>query len=240
MDGLIDAGRLSRVTYTYKYVMQCDKVIVLHSIITRLSFDYQEEDTREYQREEHYRGDSDARPADRGRMLLQMRRCHVVAAVVVRVVQVGKADAGLLRPAVRLHATALGHVSLPVPEVFHAAALEPLLGLVPGARHKLALAVQPNGGRHLLAHRVLHLLAEHVAQDAANQHRHEDDEDHDEVGEQQALDLTHRTVIAQDGRADRQERHYGEHINSARKQVRAQQIVGETVVHDYPHADAED
>lgn len=71
----------------------------------------------------------------------------------------------------------------PVVVVLDAAALEPLLGYVPrlGDRALAVGAVERHRGVHLLLHGLGHLFAEHVAQDASDEHRHENKENQNEV-----------------------------------------------------------
>lgn len=198
-----------------------------------------EHNTREDQREDHDEAQAHAGATDSGRVLLQDGGRHVVASVVVDVVQVGEGHARLALAPVDLLATALGHLALPVAVVVDAAAVQPGLRAVPRPRHVLAVAVHADRRDHLLAHRLAHLLAEHKAQDGTDQHAHEYHEQDDEVGQQQALDFAYCAQVAQNCRADGEQRGHRQHVHGPGEQVRAQELIGVAVVDDDPQAQTE-
>lgn len=137
-------------------------------LLNRHSLNHIEQDAGKDEAKDHDKREANARSTDDICVLLQRHCRHIVAPVVVRVVQRLPANAGLPLAPVDLLAARIRHAPLPVPIVVHAAAVKPRLDTIPGIRDDLTAAVQPNGGAHLLPHCVFDLLPEYVAQNAAN------------------------------------------------------------------------
>lgn len=91
--------------------------------------------------------------------------------------------------------------------------MQPRLRFIPRSCHQFPLAVQADRGAHFLAHRVLHLLAEDVTQDAADEDRHEEDEDENKVSEQEEFHLSYGTKISKNCGYDADKGHRREHVD---------------------------
>lgn len=124
----------------------------------------------------------DAGPADDGRVVPDQIRRNVQTALGVDVLR-RRIVLARLKVRQRSLAAGLRDRAAPVVVRLDAAALEPLLRGVPGLGDGPAAgrSVQPHRRVHLLLHRLGDLLAEHVAQDAADQHRHENQENQNKV-----------------------------------------------------------
>lgn len=129
---------------------------------------HHEHDAGEYQGEDHDESQADSGATDRGCVLLQNGGGHVVASIVVDVIQIWVGDARFPLPAVDLLATTLRHLALPIAVVVHSATVQPGLRAVPGPRDVLSVAVQSDRGDHFLAHRLTDLFAEHESQDGTD------------------------------------------------------------------------
>lgn len=116
-------------------------------------------------------------------MPLDELRRHLAAALRVQRQRRRCVQARFALAAVRLLAARLrdAAVHLPVAPRVDAAALQARLRLVPGLRDGAPIAVQLQRRLHLLAHGERDFLAEHVAQNAADQHGDEDQEHNDEI-----------------------------------------------------------
>lgn len=108
-------------------------------------------------------------------MRLDILLCDLVAAPLVqseRVVFLHEQPAALLL-AQYLLAARVGQTVLPVFPPVYAAALQPGLDLVPRVRNGPAVAVEPQRAQHAVLEGLVHFLAEHVAQNSADEHCYE-------------------------------------------------------------------
>lgn len=147
----------------------------------RRLFNHVEEHARENHAEQHQNRDDDSRRSDDGGAFADELRTDLVASLDVNVRQRGVVLAGLALDAVDLLATCAGNFSVPVAESFDAAASQARLGDVPGGGHLTAGSVELDRRVHLLLHGELDLLSEDIAENSADQHRHEDQKQQDEV-----------------------------------------------------------
>lgn len=143
-------------------------VLILDYSHSRCLLYHVEQDAGEYQAEDHDEGQTNPCATYDIRVLLQRHRRDIVTPIVVRVVQCLPADTGLPLSPVDLFATRLWHSPLPVPVIVHTAAMQSSLDRVPRIGDDLLTAVQADAGTHLLSHCELHLLPEHVPQDASD------------------------------------------------------------------------
>lgn len=146
-----------------------------------LLFYHVEEHTGEHHAEEHQHRDDDAGCANDGGALANELRADLVAAFCIHVRQRRIVLARLALNAVDLLAASNRQLSVPVTEGLNAATPQARLRGVPGLRHLTARSIQFNRRVHLLLHRQLDLLSEHIAENSADQHRHEDQKQQDEV-----------------------------------------------------------
>lgn len=199
-----------------------------------------EQRTGEYHAEDEQNRHDDAGPADDGRIVPDQIGRNIETALGVDVLRRRVVLAGLEVGQGPL-AAGLRNRTAPVVVGFDAAALEPFLGRVPGLGDGPATggAVQPHRRVHLLLHRLGDFFAEHVPQDAADQHRYEDQENQNKVRQQHALELLGGPDAPEEGQQTDEGGGSNQHVNGTGEQVRSEQFVDEVLVDQRPNAQPE-
>jgi len=202
----------------------------MHRHIRRRSFDHVEEAARENHPEQHQNSDDDSGTADERSSITNELGSHLVASSDVNVRQRRVILTGLALNAINLLATGNRDFSHPVAERLDTAASQARLCNVPGLRHLATRSVELSRREHLLPHGELDLLSEDIAENSADQHRHENQKQQNEVRQQHALDFADGSETSEERQQADQRRGNDQNVNGSGEQVRAEQLAEEVAV----------
>lgn len=215
--------------------------MIFFAILCRNNLLYHpEQRAGEYHSEDEQNRHDDPRTTNNSRIVSNQIRRNVQTALGMNILRRRVVLAGL-KVGQRPLAAGLWNRTAPVVVRLDAAALEPFLGRVPGLGDGPSSggAVQPHRRVHLLLHRLGYLFAEYVSEDAADQHRYEDQENQNKVRQQHALELLGGPDAPEEGQQTDEGGGRNQHVNRSGEQVRSEQLVDEVLVDQRPDAQPE-